>query len=375
MSDVKFPFRFSESGQTTTTPLTIGASPSPSANIAGRSKVLVQQPASQITSEKMVVEREPPKAPLSPTKPSHQNVGEKRPFVFGMEKEAQAIPSQPQAQAPGQSTFGYVKQPEFGKASPLQTRLQPSVFNIPKPHQSRPEHHRPSPAQTQQYFQQRRDIGSTFVHPYGSRDSGLPEVGHASQPELDVVEIPRPANARATPMYSAPPPAYPSYGVDSHEFASLNAFPQLSGYVDLTDQALFEHRFGASDPYEYIDTAKANENIKALLEGAFDDDEDKPSTRGLKKKREAAVADLTDKLKSLDVKSEVKEEAYEPEEDEDEDEDDGTVEGLNVKLLPHQVDGVAWMKDKEIGLKKKKKLPKGGILADDVCYTTSLVSR
>ncbi|KEQ59440.1 uncharacterized protein M437DRAFT_25697, partial [Aureobasidium melanogenum CBS 110374] len=42
-------------------------------------------------------------------------------------------------------------------------------------------------------------------------------------------------------------------------------------------------------------------------------------------------------------------------------------EGLTVKLLPHQVEGVSWMIDKEIGERKKNGvLPKGGILADDM---------
>jgi SNF2 family DNA or RNA helicase len=43
------------------------------------------------------------------------------------------------------------------------------------------------------------------------------------------------------------------------------------------------------------------------------------------------------------------------------------VEGLKVKLLPHQVEGVSWMIEKETGNHNKKaKLPKGGILADDM---------
>jgi SNF2 family DNA or RNA helicase len=40
---------------------------------------------------------------------------------------------------------------------------------------------------------------------------------------------------------------------------------------------------------------------------------------------------------------------------------------MKVKLLPHQVDGVAWMIEKETGVHNKRaKLPKGGILADDM---------
>lgn len=139
------------------------------------------------------------------------------------------------------------------------------------------------------------------------------------------------------------------------------------------DAGLMDTGFGAVDPYTYIDAGKATENIKALLEGAFEDEEDKPRTRGRKKK---AASGLADKLEKLNVNAEQKKkegceteevEGGDADDDEEEEADDGTVEGLNVKLLPHQVGGVEWMKDKEIGLKKKNGiLPKGGILADDV---------
>lgn len=43
------------------------------------------------------------------------------------------------------------------------------------------------------------------------------------------------------------------------------------------------------------------------------------------------------------------------------------VEGMNqIKLLNHQIQGIAWMKDRESGKKNKF----GGILADDVCLHT-----
>ena len=72
-----------------------------------------------------------------------------------------------------------------------------------------------------------------------------------------------------------------------------------------------------------IDAAQVNENMKALLEGAIGDDE------------------------------------YEREE--------GSIDSLSVRLLPHQMDGLAWMMEKETGRKKKNgALPMGGILADDV---------
>ena len=152
-------------------------------------------------------------------------------------------------------------------------------------------------------------------------------------------------------------------------FTSPNSYQKQPQYVDLTssrddfnpDNALMDDKFGAADPYTYVDAAKATENIKALLEGAFEDEGDKPRTRRRKKKLEAGTVGLAEKLQTFSVKPEDKEH------DEDVDDDDGTVQGLNVKLLPHQVDGVEWMKEKEIGIQKKNGvLPKGGILADDV---------
>jgi SNF2 family DNA or RNA helicase len=132
-------------------------------------------------------------------------------------------------------------------------------------------------------------------------------------------------------------------------------------------------QFGETDPMTYIDAGKAAENIKQLLEGAFDSEDEKPRTRGARKKLQVKADELADKLKGLTVVSNDEEKEKEQEEEEevevdDEGEDDGTVEGLNVKLLPHQVQGVKWMREKELGnnSKKNKVLPKGGILADDM---------
>lgn len=200
-----------------------------------------------------------------------------------------------------------------------------------------------------------------------------------------MVEIPRPQPA--APWRNAIPVQQPYFSSlqNGQGFTAVNPYKPPASYVDLTkpqngfdpDAALFDDKFGAADPYTYVDVSKATENIKALLEGAFDDEDGKPRTRGRKKKDEAAVASLTDKLKGLDV---VKKEDHDNtgEEPDEEDEDDGTVEGLNVKLLPHQVEGVEWMRDKESSMKKKNGvLPKGGILADDmglVLHLWSIIS-
>ena len=290
------------------------------------------------SSLKMVVEREPPKA------------------------TPQKLP---------RSEFPNVHQPEFGKPSPLQNRLKPdAMFNIPKPHQPRPEHHRPDSDAEKSRLKTAKDLSQNIVDGFRA----IPKTRPQDDPEI--IEIPRPMNAPPQNIYPRPAPVFTAYSAPTNGFSAVNAYQ--APYVDLTktvsqdhfnpDAALFDDRFGVADPHTYVDAGKATENIKALLEGAFDDEDDKPRTRGRKKKAEAAVEDLADKLHSLDVK---KEEDRDPinskQEDEESEEDDGTVEGLAVKLLPHQVDGVYWMRDKEISVKKKNGiLPKGGILADDM---------
>lgn len=87
----------------------------------------------------------------------------------------------------------------------------------------------------------------------------------------------------------------------------------------------------------YTDPTQANEDLKALLEGGMEDDEDE---------EEGVKTNL----------------------------DDGTLEGIKVKLLPHQVEGVKWMKGRELGPVKRGKVPKGGILADDMGLGKTLQS-
>lgn len=284
----------------------------------------------------MVVEREPPKAPLSPQKPFQQPLQK-------------------------------FQQPEFGKASPL----QPRVFLMPKPHQTRPEHHRAAHTAASTHLQQATKQPPPVLSHITTQQPSSYRPRHATSSHPDFVEIPRPVNHPTWTAPRAQPPSYSSVGGGLGGFTSINPHQNHSHYVDLTatrdafnpDAALLDDRFGAADPYTYVDAAKATENIKALLEGAFEDEEDKPRTRARKKKMEAETAGLTEKLQSLSVAP--KDQGQE----EDGDEDDGTVEGMNVKLLPHQVDGVEWMREKEVGTQKKNGvLPKGGILADDVGY-------
>ncbi|KAI4141940.1 MAG: hypothetical protein LQ341_003369 [Variospora aurantia] len=294
-------------------------------------------PAIEQSPRKMVVEREPPKVTLSPHK-VHQ------------------------------SSLEGIKQPEFGKASPLHNRLLPKdVFNVPKSTHTRPEHHRPVPSilpPLQQVDNQTFKAGPLYPSTTPSTSLGR---------EPDLIEIPKPEFNVPWPNKAPVQPPWFSSQQQPQSFASVNPQQASGNFIDLTkvektfdpDAALFDNRFGATDPYTYVDASKASENIKALLEGAFDDEEDKPRTRGRTKKVEAKVASLSENLKDLGI--EKKSSLEEAPDESDHDEDDGTVEGLNVKLLPHQVVGVEWMKDKEARVKKKMGvLPKGGILADDM---------
>ncbi|KAI9813004.1 MAG: hypothetical protein M1826_002561 [Phylliscum demangeonii] len=74
----------------------------------------------------------------------------------------------------------------------------------------------------------------------------------------------------------------------------------------------------------YMDQGQAMENLKALFQGGIEDENEK------------------------------------------DEEELGAVDGLQVNLLPHQVEGLRWMISKETGKRKNGVLPKGGILADDM---------
>lgn len=90
---------------------------------------------------------------------------------------------------------------------------------------------------------------------------------------------------------------------------------------------------------EYVDPKKTAADLKALIEGSLEDED------GEKEENKT-----------------------------EQDEDRAQVEGLNVRLLPHQVEGVEWMRGRELGPVKKGKVPKGGILADDMGLGKTLQS-
>ena len=354
--------------------------------------------------------------------------------------------------------------PEFGKPSPLR-RIQPAPsalpFNVPKPHQPRPEHHRPRPQNAiphtpgqQQKTSRNIGIADRSSQPWNPLKPVRPS---KYDDDDDVVEIKRPENVTfGTPkgpktLFSsngpvvpvAAPAAAPDLSKASKNILKFKEFtgPELPNPT--TDFRRFpSSAFGSVDANSYVDTAKANENIKALLQGAFEDEADKPDeghkagrrkrkgrskkkkqepvgeqyreqeTNDDKKKLEVDVDDLASQFQGVGVadKSGESDEVHvdktekaageedsglktrersgskdsetagqenttedgasqdeTSDDDEEDEEDDFAVEGLNVKLLPHQVDGVRWMREKEIGNKKGKgTIPRGGILADDM---------
>ncbi|KAE9380526.1 hypothetical protein N431DRAFT_324877 [Stipitochalara longipes BDJ] len=257
--------------------------------------------------------------------------------------------------------------PQFGQPtlphSPLNrapARDSSSVFIQPK---SRPEHHREGDKSAHPHLQAFKDATRKVIDPFMPR-------APASYQTNNYTSNPAPVRALAPQMPSytttkaVPPQTFGSMGGTYGGFQSINS----SNYVDLTMNN-YRETYVPPEPYTFVDPKKAEEDLKALLEGVIEDEDDMPKTRLRKKKRDLEADSLTDKLKGLSVDEEKFDVASE-----DEEEDDGTVEGVKVKLLPHQVEGLEWMTGRELGTGKKGKVPKGGILADDMGLGKTLQS-
>jgi len=178
------------------------------------------------------------------------------------------------------------------------------------------------------------------------------------------VRAPVPQAPSYTTTAAAPPQTFGSMGGTYGGFQSINS----SNYIDLTMNN-YRETYVAPEPYTFVDPKKAEEDLKALLEGVIEDEDDMPRTRSRKKRKEVDTNGLMDKLKSLNVDEDKFNVTSE-----DEEEDDGTIEGVKVKLLPHQVEGLEWMTGRELGTAKKGRVPKGGILADDMGLGKTLQS-
>ena len=305
--------------------------------------------------------------------------------------------------------------PEFGKTSPIRNLMQKDdrkavenrVFMPPKSNKHRTEiqnraapPHLPTAGSSapNSYANPRsatdglsgasNSSAQSVSRPVFQRPSYLqnPQASHSA----DIVEIPRPVNFAPKSVQPAPMPMYSMKSsfeaLDAFKPSSLTGPPFSKGsHPDDEDGAfdanrlLGDDRF-SYDPSNYVDASKASEDLKNLLEGAFEEDEEDKPKRNLRRRKaskkddRSAVDELAERASGLDIKADPDTSEPQKGEDDDDEEDDGTVDGLDVRLLPHQIDGLTWMMDKEVGEKKRNGvLPKGGILADDVSSPTRAV--
>jgi hypothetical protein len=298
------------------------------------------------------------------------------------------------------------EKPVFGSTTPLKSNLG---SNISKPrqdsvgqlgHQGMPQ---PAPASESLSHPVDQSNGSHEL----AADSSRP---HVSEIRARAAELMQPIRATASPeQWQLPtvdltkeddpavipiPQNYPTFS--RPQFNAVNHGFNRST-IDLTRDgavrgppvyplpaggALHGTYYGG----DFVDTAKTTESVKALLEGINDEPVLKVGKRKKKNKKpvknkvndeltnmlgNAKLDDVeTDKenhtlpheqvVDAEDAASETDQEEDE-EEEEEEEEDLSYVEGLKVRLLPHQIRGVAFLKSREEGKGR------GGILADDVC--------
>ncbi|GAO15010.1 hypothetical protein UVI_02027650 [Ustilaginoidea virens] len=131
-------------------------------------------------------------------------------------------------------------------------------------------------------------------------------------------------------------------------------------------------RIGSSYAEEvfYTDPAKANDDLKALLEGGMDEN-DQDEHDGPDPATHDAAADQVREPPSTTENAAPKTGIPDKERIIGK---DGSIQGLKVRLLPHQVEGVEWMRGRELGPVKRGKVPKGGLLADDMGLGKTLQS-
>ncbi|KAK4158367.1 transcription termination factor 2 [Chaetomidium leptoderma] len=145
-------------------------------------------------------------------------------------------------------------------------------------------------------------------------------------------------------MYRSSGPLKPK--TESRKAPALPMFSSMSEDAQPAYQYTQPTGSSYADTAFYTDPAKASADLKALLEGSMEDEEEEEESEGAK-----------------------------PEDDKPKETiEDGTLEGIKVKLLPHQVEGVKWMRGREAAQHKKGKVTKGGILADDMGLGKTLQS-
>ncbi|KAI1310605.1 hypothetical protein F5Y03DRAFT_344955 [Xylaria venustula] len=234
----------------------------------------------------MVKEHAPPKAPLRPWGTNESNGGtDAQPVVSRKEGPEPAAPSQAPGFSNPSSSFSLPQRPAVKERVYSGGSLDDKYANLFVQPKNRPELHRPQRIKgpLQPAFKDKKPASNPLF-------SSVPgPMGSANNP----ITV---ADGGFAPIYSQP-------GVYA----------------------------------EYVDPKKAAADIKALLEGSLEDEDEK--------------------LPKQEIT-----------------EDKAHIPGLQVRLLPHQIEGVEWMKNRELGPVKKGKVPKGGLLADDMGLGKTLQS-
>lgn len=190
----------------------------------------------------------------------------------------------------------------------------------------------------------------TFGHPTKMMSSRKQKadifIRQKTRPEhhLDSNRVSGPRAPAYEARHAPPPPMFSSIGPGST--STSRPIPQQPRLKDETF---------------YTDPAKANQDLKALLEGGMegDDDEGVEADEAQQPQQRGEDRKAKDILVPKDTKIIAK---------------DGNMDGLKVPLLPHQVEGVNWMRGRELGPVKKGTVPKGGLLADDMGLGKTLQS-
>jgi len=183
-----------------------------------------------------------------------------------------------------------------------------SVVEVPRPHQIK-EHIKDTIQRHNPFHGHRGGGHGQVMSSLKQKAAGVSSVflQQTSRPEHHLTNV--------NNNYRIPVPRNPTFQPNASPLTKL--FSTIDEYKQQSE--------GFGEPEFFTDPVKAAADLKALLEGGMEEDEE-----------------------------------------EKDGDPDGTVEGLNVKLLPHQVEGVEWMSGRELGPVKRGKVPKGGILADDM---------
>ncbi|KAI6783487.1 putative ATP-dependent helicase-like protein [Emericellopsis cladophorae] len=232
----------------------------------------------------MVNERAPPKVPLNTSNGNPQRAASPDVDDLFSQMESKGIGSPPPKAGVHDPFTG---RPTFGHPTKMLSSLKQKA-NVFNPNRGRPEHH----------------------------------LNQANSSKVRGPEPPRYQDRKASPKM-------PMFSTHSSGVGSL---PPPPARAPLGDEVF------------YTDPNKASDDLKNLLEGVMDEDEeDEPGQQ----QDNAQIPKDNASKNDTDPKS-------------------GYIEGLKVRLLPHQVEGVSWMRGRELGPVKRGKVPKGGILADDM---------